>query len=295
MTFKELWDEQAQLQREIGLDPIHMSDADRAHEVKNMLLGLHEEVTELSRESANYKRHLLQAPDVNLHNLTDELADCFKYIVTIAQLFGVERDELVRAFHDKTGVVLDRARSERVKLERETRLLCVDLDDVVADLSDWPKQLNELQGGVPREHHKLLETYKDDFHSSGRFRTLPVIPGARDGLWKARKLGYTIVIVTARPHWQYKRIYADTLFWLEDQDIPYDRLLFNKDKVEVIHRQLAPAWPVAFVEDHPRNALALASAHVHVLLYDQEHNREVSEGEYITRVHGWEDILETLK
>jgi NTP pyrophosphatase (non-canonical NTP hydrolase) len=295
VNFEEMWAEQSQLQRDIGLDPIYMTDADKAAEVKNMLLGIYEEVTELSRIAANYKRHLLRTRPPERANLKGELVDILKYTITIAQMYGVTREELIAEFHDKTEVVRDRAEAERLMLERSTKLLCVDLDDCISDLSEWPKQLNELQGGVPREHHKLVESYKDEFHNSGRFRDLPVITGARATLQALRDDRWTIVIVTARPVWQFKRIYADTLYWLNKHDIPRDLLLFNKDKVEAIHQHLAPAWPVAFVEDHPRNAISLASAHVHVLLYDQEHNQDVNEGEYIKRVGSWADILEALR
>lgn len=291
---EQIWDDQAALQGEIGLDPRHMTDADRAAEIKNLILGLHEEVTELGQATANYKRHILRVRPSDVGNVTEQLVDCFKYLITIAQLYGVSRHRFVEAFHEKSVVVLDKVQGERTRLERDTRLVCVDLDDCVADLSEWLRKLNELHGGGPREHHTLLEGHKDEFHSSGRFRDLPVIEGARDGLQRLKEAGYTIVIITARPHWQFKRIYADTLHWLDKHQIPRDLLLFDRDKVEVIHRDLAPAWPVSFIEDHPRNALALASARVHVLLYDRVHNREVPDGEYITRVRDWNDILLAL-
>ena len=294
MTFEEMWAEQAQLQVDIGLDPRHMTDADKAAEVKNLCLGLHEEASEVARVAANYKRHLLRTRPPERTNLAGELVDCLKYLITIAQMYNISPDELVQTFHDKTGVVRDRANAERLMLERSAKLFCADIDDCVCDLSSWPKQLNELHGGVPREHHKLLEGYKDDFHSSGKFRDLPVIEGAREALQKLWDDQWTIVLVTARPVWQFKRIYADTLYWLDKNKIKRHLLLFNKDKVEAVHRNLAPAWPAAFVEDHPRNALALASAHVPVLLFDREHNRGVEEGKYITRVRDWNDVLLAL-
>lgn len=289
-----MWDEQAEFQQEIGLDPRNMTDADKAAEAKNLLLNLSEEGAELARVAGGYKRHILHTKPVDRGNVAIEVVDGIKCLLTLAQLFGVGREELVHAFHEKTNVLRDRAEADRLQLERETRVVCVDLDDCVCDLSEWPKLLDQLQGGVPRQHHKLLEEYKDDFHSSGRFRELPVIEGAQEALVAIKRAGFTIVIVTARPVWQFKRIYADTLHWLDKHNIPRDLLLFNKDKVEAIHRDLRPAWPVAFIEDHPRNALALASANVPVLLYEQEYNANVPEGEHIQRVRDWNDILLAL-
>lgn len=288
----EMWDAQAASQRDMGLDPETMADRAREDELKNMLLGLQEQVSQLSLCAVNYKRHALRSSRAEPENVAERAVDVVKYAMAIAQAHGVSLDEFHGSFMDKTEVILSRARAERVKLTRRMKVLCVDIDHVLADAS--PPKLDGVNGGDPRRHLALLESYKDEYHASGAFRNLPLIPGARDALVAFQDHGWTIVLVTARPQWQYKRIYADTLYWLRDNDIPYHLLLFNKDKVEAIHADLAPAWPVAFVEDHPRNALALASAGVNVLLYDQPHNDDVPATDRIKRVKSWKDVTDAL-
>lgn len=292
-TFQDLWEQQEALQKALGLDPIHMDGAAKARHAKDLIVGLYEEVGELAEQTTDYKHHVLRRHEIDSGNVIEELVDILKYLLTVAQLFGLERQAIVDAFEAKSAVVLDRYRSERHILKDQTRLLCVDLDDCVVDLSSW--DTSRLDGGDPRKHHELLESYKDEFHSSGQFRTLPAIEGARAGLQAARDANFTIVLVTARPAWQFKRIYADTLYWLARCEIPHDLLIFNKDKVEAVHRELAPAWPIAFVEDHVRNAHSLAAARIHVLLFDRPHNKEASEGEYLTRCRTWPEITTLLK
>lgn len=140
----------------------------------------------------------------------------------------------------------------------------------------------------------MVETYKDDFYTEGRFAELPAIPGAPRAMMDLKAQGYTIVIITARPEWQYSRLYADTLSWLDAHSIPHDLILFTKDKAEAIHHNIRPAWPRCFIEDHPRNALSLAASGVNVLLFDTPHNQAVQEDERIKRVVGWNGVMEAI-
>jgi hypothetical protein len=171
------------------------------------------------------------------------------------------------------------------------------LDDVVCDLSTWADELSHLRGAAPMNSRtlELVESFKDDFYTQGRFAELPPVPGAAAALRALKAAGETIVIVTARPAWQYSRLYADTLSWLERYSVPHDLILFNKDKAEAIHKDLSPAWPRAFIEDHPRNALSLAAIGINVLLFDRPNNQDVRETALIKRVVGWNGVMEALK
>jgi uncharacterized HAD superfamily protein len=108
-------------------------------------------------------------------------------------------------------------------------------------------------------------------------------------------MGFKIVILTARPQWQYKRLYGDTIDWLERHNIPADFILFNKDKVEALHAHLAPAWPTLIVEDHPRNVSALSAAGVNVLLFNCRHNQEYQEPEGVSRVSDWSEVVAAFR
>lgn len=294
---KEMWEAQAVQQRDLGMDPRHMNEIDRRMASGELALGLHEEVSELQRLTSHYKRHLLESSGADPGNVADEIADILKLVIAIAQLHGLSPEDVAKAFHRKTNVVRAKAEGARQALQSGTQVLCVDLDDVVCDLSPWTAELARLRGDAPGNARTLqmMEAWKDDWYKSGRFGDLEPISGAGEALRVISRWGWKIVIITARPQWQYKRLYADTLEWLQRHEIPHDLILFNKDKVEAIFEYIAPAWPAAFIEDHERNARHLSAAGIRVLLFDRPHNRGLADLDGVERVSGWPAIVEHLQ
>lgn len=293
----EIWQVQERQQAELGLDPRHMSDVERRRTTSDLVLLLHEEAAELGRIASTHKRHLLASPEINPDNVTEEIVDILKVTLALAQLHGISVHDLVKGFHRKTRVVQSRADNERNSLRKDTKLICVDLDDVVSDLASWAAKLAVERGDAPAGLHiwAMLEAHKDEFYKQGRFRDMPPVEGATDGMRELKRRGYTLAIITARPQWQYKRLYADTLEWLDNHQVPHDHILFNKDKVEAVFTHLSPAWPLAFIEDHERNAKALAEAGIPVILFDRPHNQSITPGTLgITRAVGWEHVLRLL-
>lgn len=292
----KLWGLQAQQQRELGLDPSELSDVERRRLCDDLTLQLHEEVSELGRLSGGYKRHILRAPKANLGAVVIECADVLKTLFSVAQLHGLELSELTIVFVQKTDAVRQKAIAEKLELTRSCRVLCVDVDDVLCDLEPWRDELKKL-GPVDTAAALQLEASEDmknAFYSGGRFRDMAAVPGAAEGLARISAAGIKIVLITARPQWQYKRLHSDTVYWLNREGMAYDLLLFSRNKVEAVYEHVRPAWPIAFVEDHPRNADAIAEAGIQVLLYDQPHNRHVSAKSGITRVASWTEITSKL-
>lgn len=292
----EIWMAQAEQQQQLGLDPRHMSDVDRRRYTSDLALQMHEEVSELARLMPSYKRHLLADGAADRQEVAEEVTDCLKVLMTIAQLNDLSVADIVDAFHRKTRVVKSKAEGERMRLQRDTRLICVDMDDVISDLTKWIATLAEARGAAPAGKHTwdMLEAHKDDFYRSGRFREMPPVEGAPEGMRALKGMGYKLVIVTARPQWQYRRLYADTLEWLDQYGVPHDHVLFNKDKVEAVHQHLAPAWPLAFIEDHSRNAASLVEAGIEVLLLDKPHNQDALANSKLRRVASWDEIVSIM-
>lgn len=290
----ELWEAQRLQQRELGLEPAELSDLERRAAVGDLICLLHEEAAELGRLSPHYKRHLLRSASVSAVAVAEECVDVLKTVLSIAQLQGVTLEQLCDAFHTKTHVVSERAAAERLAIAHDAKLLCVDLDDVIFDLGPF----RELWGVHDDLHapDRLVasERMKAEFYEGGRFRELEPIPGAPEALRRISAAGYTIVAITARPQWQYKRLYGDTVYSLRKHNIPFDVVLFNKDKVEALYEHVCPAWPVAFVEDMERNAKALAAAGIRVFLYDQPHNQGVSSSASVLRVKDWQQVIRLL-
>ncbi len=296
MELKRLWEIQAEQQRELGLDPVALSPLERRDAVRDLLLSLHEEVSELQRQSGqSYKRHILADDGADAHNVAIEAASALKLLVAVSQLHGLTAEDIARVFVEQTDVVRARNEGERARIQMD-RVLCVDLDDVLADMTCWHEELGAIKGGREpgAERHRREEAWKGEWYKSGRFRDLVPMAGAAEAMATIHSWGWRVVIVTARPQWQYKRIHADTLYWLSRHNIHHDLILFGKDKVELVHEHLAPAWPVAFVEDHDRNARALSAAGIHVLLYDRPHNRHL-DLERVERVRSWAEAMSILE
>lgn len=294
-----IWDLQSKQQDDLGIAPEKLTKSARSELAGKMILGTMEEVVSLQQLVTQYKRHILSEPELVAENVSDKVADLLKYAVCLAQLHGVTPEQLVDSFHRKTAVVYDKARGERLRntLRRSSKVVCVDLDDVVCDLTPWTTRLAELRGTAPMNERTLtlVESYKDEFYRHGKFMTLKPITGAAAALREFKAQGFHIIIITARPQWQYPRLYADTLQWLARHSIPHDLILFDKDKAEAIFQYVRPAWPLFFVEDHPRNATGLADIGVDVLLFDCPHNQMVPETTHIRRVHGWEGVMAELR
>lgn len=99
---------------------------------------------------------------------------------------------------------------------------------------------------------------------------------------------YNINIITARGY-----DVADlTQTWIDNHCLYYDNLLFNTgNKFDACN------WIGAktMIEDSPYNAYALMKHGVHVLLFDRPYNRDIKNGELLTRVYSWDNIYDILK
>jgi dimeric dUTPase (all-alpha-NTP-PPase superfamily) len=295
---REIWEEQNRQQVDFSMDPKAMSDVRKDVVSKELMLGLYEEVAKLARCSTHYKAHILKSPKIDKANVAEAVVDVLKYTIAIGQLYGLSDEDVYEAFLRKTEVIKDRAKGEQLELERNTKVLLFDVDNVIADLTDWDKNLKAARGGaVEGMTDKLvdmLESLKETFYREGGFLNLEPIPGAVEGLKELRSYGWKIVLITARPYWQYSRIYADTVCWFKKYGIEYDLLLFNKDKAEAIYEFIFPAKPAFLVEDREKHVIEVAELGVKVLLVSYPYNEGVAEGELVKRVNNWREIVEEI-
>lgn len=286
-----IWAAQEAQQVQFNLDPRAMADVDKSANTKDLALNLYEEVSELAELATNYKAHILRRSRPSKTNVADAVVDVLKLAVAVAQMHGVTASEVYQAFIRKSKVIEDRARGERLALERGTRVFVSDIDGCIADLSEWESSLKKI-GGDGDFKVRMLETLKEDYYLNGGFRGLPAIPGAAAALAKIKEAGYRIVLITARPAWQYKRLYADTIEWLAEQGIQHDLILFNKDKAEAIYERIHPAQPRYFVEDREKHAIELANIGVPVLFFGA--HASIPERPGVKKVSGWEDIVKEV-
>lgn len=293
--WEQMCERQRKQQRDFGLDPETMDEVSKIDLAKDLALGLVEEAGELAQDASRYKRHLLEQP-FDRNNIIDECADVMKYLISLAQLHSITNHELFDGFMRKSEVMDDRERARRLKLEVNTRLIISDLDGCIADLSSFQGRLASLQDGRPISSEVVgeLERLKTEFYRGGGFRDVPPIAGAREALDQLRDDGWKIVIITARPTWQYKTLYADTIQWLKDHRIQFDLILFSKDKAEAIYDHIFPARPTYFIEDRSKHVLELVEIGVPVLMLDYPWNQNIQESSLMTRVKDWSAIMDII-
>lgn len=113
------------------------------------------------------------------------------------------------------------------------------------------------------------------------FRTMPVIEGATDVLWRLSDAGIWIRIITHRlyVHWGHEKAVADTAAWLDIHSIPYRDLCFLGAKPQV--------EADAYIDDAPHNIRQLRSEGNTVIAFEQPYNRNVP-GD--PRVSSWAEV-----
>ncbi len=175
-------------------------------------------------------------------------------------------------------------------------ILGVDLDGVVADhtyrfreiLADirgvdpeiYPLQRSwdfgewDLGPGEYAEYHRVAVMEHD------MFRTMPMIDGAADALWRLSDAGVWIRIITHRlyVHWGHEKAVADTAAWLDSNRIPYRDLCFLGAKPQ--------AEADAYIDDAPHNIEELRSYGNTVIAFDQPYNQEIDG----LRAHDWAEV-----
>jgi 5'-nucleotidase len=112
------------------------------------------------------------------------------------------------------------------------------------------------------------------------FRSMPVMPGAAEVLWRLSDAGVWIRIITHRlcVNWGHATAVADTVAWLDESSIPYRDICFLGAKPEVEAH--------CYVDDGAHNVVALREAGNHVIVFDAPYNRDVAG----PRASTWDEV-----
>ncbi len=164
-------------------------------------------------------------------------------------------------------------------------VLAVDLDGVCADHAAAFAQVVAAERGIDPASLEPQRSW--NFHEWGlsdadfdrlhrravlehrMFRSMPVVAGAAEALWRLSDAGCWIRVITHRlyANWGHAIAVGDTVAWLDDVGIPYRDLCFLGDK-PAVEADL-------YVEDAPHNLAELVAAGNQVVIFDQPYNRDV--------------------
>lgn len=179
-------------------------------------------------------------------------------------------------------------------------ILGVDLDGVVANHTGRFREIMAEVRGVDLDTMPLERSWDfnewgfgpDDYAQYHRiavmehsmFRTMSVIEGAADVLWRLSDAGIWIRIITHRlyVHWGHEKAVADTAAWLDIHQIPYRDLCFLGAKPQV--------EADAYIDDAPHNIEQLRAAGNTVIAFTQSYNRDLDG----PRADNWSEVEELV-
>jgi len=164
-------------------------------------------------------------------------------------------------------------------------ILGVDLDDVCADYTAAFREVVAAERGVDPATLPLERSWDfsewdlpardfERIHQAAVlhhriFRSMPMVPGAADALWRLSDAGVWIRIITHRLYnnWSHAVAVGDTVTWLDAVGIPYRDLCFLGAKPQVEAN--------CYVDDAPHNVLALREIGAQVVVFDRPYNRDL--------------------
>lgn len=179
-------------------------------------------------------------------------------------------------------------------------ILGVDLDGVCGDYTSAFRAVVAEQRGVnaselPYDHSWDFREWglsAEEFEQLHRlavldhhvFRTMPVIDGAAEALWRLSDAGVWIRIITHRLYvnWGHAVAVADTVAWLDSAGIPYRDLCFLGAKPQV--------EADCYIDDGPHNVEALRASGAPVIVFDQPYNQHLDD----PRAHDWMELEELI-
>lgn len=271
--------------------------------VKERIMDIQDQVMKLANEY-KWKRHLFDRTDVNYNNVLEQIIDILKYLIGFAILNGYNVLDVYDKFLKKSSILDIKWNNDNNRINRENFVFVSDLDGCIIDYDIGYKKFMKSKGfevdNTERKtysYHTLFgidkpteEKYYDEFIKKGMLQKLTVYPGVIETLNKLKNMNIKIVFITARPYWIYKNIAEDTYLNLYYNRVPYDFLLFDKDKSDAIVSKIMPANILAMVEDRDKHAMEIAGLDLDVLVLKKTYNQNLNETNRIRFVDNWRDI-----
>jgi uncharacterized HAD superfamily protein len=279
---------------------------------KEFAIGIISEVNELLN-TINWKVHRLEKYPVFKTQVLEEIIDIYKYLVSIASLWGISPEEFCDEFDRKDLVNWQRYKQEQMllNLANKKRVCAIDIDGVLCrypenllkflneklSLNIKLSQITELHGieniyalfGVDIKQYRML---KEEFAESDMFcKNVEVADGASEFTNRLKLLGYTVVLLSGRPYKQHNRIFADTIEWCKKNRIAYDVIMWDKNKDLNILKNFKNLK--FLVEDDPDIATSVAKLGYKVLLVERPYNNFAS-GENIIKIKSLMEVFNDI-
>lgn len=302
---KEIWNDQLKFNKEFfkdqGFDLKNLSVKDKVKWAKEFHFHICRELADLVNCFPEWKMHYKRKGEIDniiQSNIKEEFTDAIKYLMGLGQVLGLTYNDVISGYNEKTEVVKQRYRQDKIfeKL-KEKEVIVFDIDGVINDYPicflNWVKRnYNISYKNILDLKDKVdIKTYneiKEKYRTSGIKRNLPVREETIYVMKELKKRGETIILYTVRPVSKYKRIFPDTLYWLKKNNIPFDAIFCSDYHKEDIYKF---GFKIKFiVEDDKQNTALFNHEGYKVFLLNNEYNKNY-EHELTTRIYNPEEIL----
>lgn len=136
---------------------------------------------------------------------------------------------------------------------------------------------------IGKDYDKF-KSYHTQAVDAGIYRTMSVMPGASEALWKLSNEGHHIYVVTSRfvAHGQNAKVISDTAVWLDVNNIPYRDIMFLAKKTDI--------QADVYIDDAPHNIEAFRKLGRNVVIFDAPYNRNIPG----LRANDWTEAYQIL-
>jgi dimeric dUTPase (all-alpha-NTP-PPase superfamily) len=304
MLFKTMIERQKEFS-DLFFDSTKFDDAKREEMTKSFALALHAEVADLV-SSINFKDHHANKKTPDREKILYESIDTMRYLFAIMNTWGFSADEVESAYSDKDTYLHTRHRVENEKWDGRP-VLIVDIDDVIAHFRknyfEWldekygiviPQDYPEYYASTPlKEKGVNPESSFKDFISDRKLRTIEVIDGMIEVFREARRMGFWVQLLTARPDQNLICLY-DTYHWLERAGVPFDGLAFSGEKYRWIVMSQFYGKVAACVDDSPKHSAEYANHGLLVLSPTLSYNDALKDVKNVVRYDSTTQLLTHL-
>jgi hypothetical protein len=112
-----------------------------------------------------------------------------------------------------------------------------------------------------------------------------IYPGCLEVIRTLKQMGHEIIFITARKFHTIEAICAlATISWIEQNNLPYDKIIVSNDKT---------GYDLDLLIDDSPNQIENHVLHgEHAVIFDQPWNQDIK---YCDRVYGWNDVLKYVE
>jgi hypothetical protein len=208
------------------------------------------------------------------------------------QEMGYTEQDMLDAMHSKHEILQQLMYQDTRPQLQERNILMLDLDGVIANFREGFMQwlngtpwkdvltLDERDIGLHMDinngwNYHSYHQAKMEFERNGGYGTLPSITRIKKCVNALHRVGWYIIVYTARPYRTYKRIWSDTWLWLKTHDIEADELHFGYDERVIAASKYKEENHVVALEDDPTLIKRYVGCNIPVLLCPQPYNQNI--------------------